>query len=67
MEKELSFEKLLAKEIMSIHPKTITAETLAVNALEMMKQNNISQLLVTENNKYAGLIHLHDLIREGII
>jgi arabinose-5-phosphate isomerase len=67
IEKELSFDKLLAKEIMSTHPKTIPAETLAVNALEMMKQNNISQLLVTENNKYAGLIHLHDLIREGII
>lgn len=67
IEKEFSFDKLLAKEIMSTHPKTIAADVLAVNALEMMRQNNISQLLVTENNKYAGLIHLHDLIREGII
>ncbi len=67
IEKELSFDKLLAKEIMSPNPKSIAAEVLAVNALEIMKQNNISQLLVTENNKYAGIIHLHDLIREGII
>jgi arabinose-5-phosphate isomerase len=67
IEKELNFDKLLAKEIMSPNPKSIAAEVLAVNALEIMKQNNISQLLVTENNKYAGIIHLHDLIREGII
>ncbi|MBK7884815.1 MAG: KpsF/GutQ family sugar-phosphate isomerase [Chitinophagaceae bacterium] len=67
IEKEQAFDKLLAKEIMSPAPKTIDAEALAVNALEIMKQNNINQLLVTENNKYAGLIHLHDLIREGII
>ena len=36
-------------------------------ALELMRSKNISQLLVTDNNQYAGIIHLHDLIREGII
>ena len=40
---------------------------MAVDALALMKQHNISQLLVVEKNKYAGIIHLHDLIKEGII
>ncbi|MDB5232311.1 MAG: arabinose 5-phosphate isomerase [Chitinophagaceae bacterium] len=49
-------------------PKTITAETLAVQALEKMKEHDISQLIVTDNSgKYLGMIHLHNLIKEGII
>ena len=62
-----SFENLCAKDIMTINPKTIDIDTLAVNALEMMRQKNISQLIVTEKNQFAGFIHLHDLVREGII
>jgi arabinose-5-phosphate isomerase len=62
-----SFESLSAKDIMTINPKTIDIDTLAVNALEMMRQKNISQLIVTQNNQFAGFIHLHDLVREGII
>jgi arabinose-5-phosphate isomerase len=48
-------------------PKTIEAGALAVEALEKMGSNNISQLIVTSNGSYAGVVHLHDLIREGII
>lgn len=67
LEKTDTFEKLQAKDIMSSNPKTIEADVLAVNALEEMKQYNISQLVVQEKGKYAGIIHLHDLIKEGII
>jgi arabinose-5-phosphate isomerase len=56
-----------ADMIMSPNPKTIDANSLAVNALDMMRKNNITQLLVQDNGKYAGVIHLHDLIKEGLI
>jgi arabinose-5-phosphate isomerase len=66
-EKYEDFKSLLAKDIMSIKPKTIEADMLAVHALEQIKQNNISQLLVVENKEYVGILHVHDLMREGII
>ncbi len=56
-----------ARDIMGIHPKTIEGDALAVDALDRMRKNNITQLIVTEEKHYAGVIHLHDLIREGII
>jgi arabinose-5-phosphate isomerase len=40
---------------------------MAIDAMELMETNEISQLLVEENGKYAGVVHLHDLIKEGII
>lgn len=58
---------LLAGDLMGKKPKTIEQDELALNALEMMKQFNITALLVTDNGHYAGVIHLHDLIKEGII
>ena len=67
LEKTETFEKLSAKDIMSSNPKTIASDVLAVNALDEMRKHNISQLVVEENGKYAGIIHLHDLIKEGII
>jgi arabinose-5-phosphate isomerase len=67
LEKNDSVNVLLAKDIMSVTPKSINADSLAVEALEMMRDKNISQLLVLENELYAGIIHLHDLLREGII
>ena len=67
LEKTNSFENLSAKDIMSSNPKTIAAEILAVNALDKMREYNISQLIVEEKGIYAGIIHLHDLVREGII
>ncbi len=62
-----NFSSLTAKDIMGSNPRCIKADALAVNAMEMMEANGISQLLVEENGKYAGVIHLHDLIKEGII
>ena len=61
------FSSLTANDIMSANPKRINAEAMAVEALEVMETNGISQLLVEENGNYAGVIHLHDLIKEGII
>ena len=67
LEKTNSFENLHAKDIMSSNPKTIAADILAVHALEEMRKHNISQLVVEDNKKYRGIIHLHDLVKEGII
>jgi arabinose-5-phosphate isomerase len=62
------FLKLLAKDIMSKNPKTVQTGTLAINALTIMEENDITQLLVLDNNnEYLGVVHLHDLIKEGII
>ena len=67
LEKADSFENLHAKDIMSCNPKTIAADVLAIYALDEMRKHNISQLVVEDKNKYGGIIHLHDLVKEGII
>lgn len=67
LEKGGDLENTQAKDIMGIHPKTIAPDALAVDALDRMRKNNITQLIVTENNTYLGVIHLHDLVREGLI
>lgn len=56
-----------AAEIMTTNPRTIQADELAVEALDLLRKQDISQLLVTSGKKYLGIIHLHDLIREGLI
>nr|WP_298332057.1 KpsF/GutQ family sugar-phosphate isomerase [uncultured Christiangramia sp.] len=58
---------LKARDIMSTDPKTIEQDTLAVVAMEILEKNQISQLLAVENGKYTGVVHLHNLIREGIL
>ncbi|TRZ42827.1 KpsF/GutQ family sugar-phosphate isomerase [Robertkochia solimangrovi] len=58
---------LTAADIMTANPKSVHAEMMAVDALEIMENNGISQLLVTDEAGYFGVIHLHDLIKEGII
>ncbi len=67
LEKYTTIEGLKAGDIMSKIPRQIDQDELAANALEMMRQHNITQLLVVENGKYNGIIHLHDLLKEGII
>ena len=67
LEKTNDFEALTAADIMGRNPKTIAADALATEALDHMRNNDISQLVVINNETYAGIIHLHDLIREGII
>lgn len=58
--------KVLAKDIMSVNPKTIEKDALAKDAMKILKNNNIGQLIVTENSKYFGIIDLHKLLDEGI-
>ncbi len=67
LEKKEHFEKLTAENIANLNPKTISSNAMAVEALRIMQENDINQLIVLNNNEYAGMIHLHDLIREGII
>jgi arabinose-5-phosphate isomerase len=61
------FSKLTAEDIMGANPKRIQANAMAIDALEVMEVNDISQILVEEDGKYAGIVHIHDLIKEGII
>jgi arabinose-5-phosphate isomerase len=67
MENHSSIEGLTAEDIMARSPKFIDKDELAVHALEILKSNNISQLLVSTDNKYTGFVHIHDLLKEGII
>lgn len=67
LEKTTDFERITARDIMSKSPKTIDPGTLVVNALAIMRKNNITQLLVTDKDRYLGVLHLHDILREGII
>ncbi len=67
LEKNEDLALLKAKDIMSLSPKMIGSDALAAEALELMREKNISQLIVTDKERYAGIIHLHDLVREGII
>ncbi|GAA4290660.1 KpsF/GutQ family sugar-phosphate isomerase [Aestuariibaculum suncheonense] len=62
-----SFANLTAKDIMSSNPKRIEASAMAIDALEIMEANEISQILVEDHGLYAGVVHIHDLIKEGII
>lgn len=68
LEKSSSLENIHAEDILSPNPKTIHPNELAVNALEILRSNNISQLIVVnEDNQYLGMLHLHDLVKEGIV
>ena len=61
------FENLIAKDIMSENPKTINSNAMAIDALDVMETHNITQILVVDDQKYVGVVHLHDLLKEGII
>jgi arabinose-5-phosphate isomerase len=67
LEKSNHIEHIKASDILSKHPKTIAPNTLAVEALNILRENDISALLVAENNSYIGVLHLHDLVKEGIV
>ena len=68
IEKGSDFLHLKAADIMTPHPKTAEPEMLAVNALNLMRQYSITQLLVANaDGQYLGVVHLHDIVREGII
>ena len=61
------FHSLTAEDIMSNHPKTIHSNAMAVDAMELMEKHGVSQLLVEDKGLYAGVVHVHDLIKEGIL
>jgi len=61
------FTHLTAKDIMGKNPKVISNKAMAVDAMELLEENGISQLLAEEKGKYVGVVHLHNLMKEGII
>ena len=67
MSKNDSFKGLTAKDIMSKNPKTIDNNAMAVAALEVMESSSITQIIAQENGVYSGIVHIHDLTKEGII
>jgi len=62
-----AIETITAKEIMSANPKTIEKDEMAINAFSMMEKNKITQLVVTSDGNYIGMIHLHDILKEGVV
>ncbi len=68
LHQNVDITQVKAKDVMSRNPKTIHMDRLAVDALKKMKEYNITQLVVVDdNNIYNGMVHLHDLLKEGII
>lgn len=67
LEKNTDISDLTAADIMSADPIQVNADTMAVMALDIMQKNNITQILVSENEQYIGVVHFHDLLKEGII
>lgn len=67
LENHVQLEGIKAADIMNTQPKTIEGAALAVDALEQMRNHHISQLIVLDNGRYDGMIHIHDLMREGLI
>nr|WP_233632603.1 KpsF/GutQ family sugar-phosphate isomerase [Parapedobacter sp. ISTM3] len=67
LENHPQIDGLAAKDIMGRCPKTIDKNELAVHAFDIMRQHNITQLLVLNEQSYDGIVHLHDLLKEGII
>lgn len=67
LEKSIAIDAITAGEIMTTNPVTIGPDELAVDALDLMRKREISQLAVTNGNSYLGILHIHDLLREGLI
>jgi arabinose-5-phosphate isomerase len=67
LEKTISIDAIKVADIMTGNPATIEPDKLAVEALDILRKKEITQLVVTDKGKYLGIIHLHDLVREGLI
>lgn len=67
LQRNMDIKNLTAKEIMTLNPKAIAADGMAIDALQLMRANNITQLPVFADNNYVGIIHIHDILKEGII
>jgi len=66
IQKYPDYQQLKAVDIMTANPITVQADEMVVNALSMMRENNITQLPVMEGEEYVGIVHLHDILKEGI-
>ncbi len=62
-----TFTHLTAKDIMTKNPKNISSEILVSEALSILENNSITQLVVVDNDNYKGILHLHDILKEGIV
>jgi arabinose-5-phosphate isomerase len=60
-------DDIRALDILSPHPKTIRPDALAIDALALMREYSISQLVVLQDGEYLGIVHLHDLLKEGLV
>lgn len=67
LQRGADFNNIHASDLLVRHAKSIAPDALAVDALALMRQHSISQLLVVENGQYLGMVHLHDLVREGLL
>ncbi len=67
LQKDVALDRVKAADIMTRNPKTIGKDEFAVKALHMMQESNITQLVVMDGEKVAGFVHLHDLLKEGIV
>ena len=67
LEKTTDLSAITAKDIMTVNPKSIEINAKVEDALNIMESFEITQLVVTDNNLYAGIIHLHDILKEGIV
>ena len=67
LEKNHVSEDVRAKDLMTSNPKTIEADELAINALDTMRKHEITQIIVVKEGRYLGMVHLHDLLKEGFI
>jgi arabinose-5-phosphate isomerase len=67
LEKNENIAGVKADEIMTVNPETIGADHLVVEALALMRKHNITQLPVMDDGEYVGVIHLHDILKEGIL
>ncbi len=67
LEKNDNISSIKAKDIMSLNPKKIQAEEMAINAFYLMEKHKITQLIVMKGEEYIGMIHLHDLFQAGVV
>ena len=67
LQKTLDIQSLRASDIMTVNPKTISSDEFAIRALNLMRNHNITQLVAMDGDKIAGFVHIHELMKEGII
>ncbi len=67
LQKTLDIQSLRASDIMTVNPKTISSDEFAIRALNMMRNHNITQLVAMDGDKIAGFVHIHELMKEGIV